>query len=105
MGVEAFDLAEGLDGREQGGKRLAVEADDARPALELVDGQAGEGFAGAARGQFVAGPRDEIAGDHRGIAPKENGARGPDLRGQLLLAGGDDREMLRGETVCQLYGF
>src|SRR5436190_17366249 len=61
VGVEAFEGGEGFD--DGGGflQRFFVEADDARAALEHVDGEAGEAAAGAAGGQRVARAGEKIA--------------------------------------------
>ena len=65
VGVEAFDFAEGLDEGERFPKRFFAEPHDAGAALELIGGEAGEGFARSAGGKFVARTGDKIAAHHR----------------------------------------
>jgi hypothetical protein len=99
VGVEAFDAAELLDGGDAFRQRGAVEADDARAALEHVGHEAGETFSRAARGQRVARPGDEIARGHGRPAAEENRAARADVARDGVLVFGDDGDVLGREVV------
>ncbi len=87
VGVEALDATELLDGLHAFRERGAVEADDARAALEHVTHQAGETFSRTARGQRVARSGDEIArGDGRPAAEENRAARADVARTRKVAA-------------------
>ena len=82
MGVEALDAGEGFDEGHGFGERAAVEFHQAGAALELVGGESGEGFSGAACGECVAGPGEEVADGDGRVATEEEGAGGEETRGE-----------------------
>ena len=99
MGCEAFDLGEGGDEGFGFAECGAVETDDAGAALELVDGEAWEGFACAAGGEGVAGACEEVAGGDWAVVADEDGSGGADEGDEFAVVADDEAEVFGGPCV------
>ena len=99
MGGEAFDLGEGGDEGFGFAECGAVETDDAGAALELVDGEAWEGFACAACGERVAGACEEVAGGDWAVIADEDGTGGADEGDEFAVVADDEAEVFGGPCI------
>ena len=99
VGGEAFDFAEGGDEGFGFAECGAVEADDAGAALELVDGEAWEGFACAAGGEGVAGASEEVAGGDWAVVADEDGSGGADEGDEFAVVADDEAEVFGSPCV------
>jgi len=96
---EAFDFGKFVYGGESFLQRTAVVFDEAGAALELIDGEAGKGKAGAASGKGMAWTGDVITEDSGRPGAEEDCAGGFDLFGDAPWLTSHDFAMLRRELI------
>ena len=104
MGGEAFELCEFLNDGVGGAEGGFVEAEDAGAALELIDGESGEGFAGTSGGEGVAGAGKEVTGGDGGKSAEEDGTGTVQCCGDLAGFAAGDGDVFTGEAIGEIHG-